>query len=94
MVLEEKVQVLQKEVDRLTSKVTFYKNLLDTHSIDVEAEIRKHKFIEEDEYMKNDFANLIENSPELVRSSTHFQLWETSGIAGESRIEFIKKAFN
>lgn len=88
--LEEEIKELKETVAKLTQEVEFWRALLKMKNISADKDTEEFRFLREEDYAYKDFANVITNLPALVRSVTHFQQWDSSGMMNESRIKFIK----
>ena len=91
--LEQQVEELQKEVSSLTSKLEECKKNLDIKSLRKESNSAKYKFLEDENFFFDGLVNLITENPDMVKTSMHYQTYESSGSSSESRIKFIKEAF-
>lgn len=77
----------------LSNEVEFYKSLLKVSKIDPENDSEVFKFLREENFMIDGISNVIKESPELVKMSTHVHQWESAGNASEARINLLKNAF-
>lgn len=91
--LEEEVRVLKSQVTDLTSKIDYYKNILQANNIN-EHSNDVPEFIRDENFHWSGFPKTIQETPELVKASMHMQLWESSGTRSPSRLKFINDAFS